>query len=299
MVLLNTDTFDGTCLPDRNHLDGLLNMMVKSGHRRILVPAKDYDLVRRACKSCYAKAADSVLHAHFEPLRGLRFMGQYVTQSARTGQLALPADILAHASRTSGMSVGLSDSKYGDDFIYEVESLAGCSTEVFKSMMPVCHQHLSRPDYKRWHDLELFEQDLSFQSLQLPLDVYKHFGQQTAAPVPYEKWRRQDWVEKTQPRFRSARNKYDGNATFRPGFKQLGVGYRRLVCDVLREAYAHQLYTMVQQNAFSLETDEYVGAADGHPTKSLILYVTNPNVVHVRPYENRGAFVSHLKLHFD
>ena len=309
MIFLNTDTFVWNMGHDVPRLQTLKATMTAAGGRTLSVLPTCLEKVREVCKAGGGAFGESYFRAHFmppySPARSMsptvysRYASHTYTVATPAGR-ALPAPVAGLASLLGGISIGLSETIYGDQLERDVDEtpLSGGVATAFKGLLLTLPEHAKDDDWRRWNYAMTYPASLGAKGIVLPTDLWKHFGREAFPRSPVSVWRKESWVADTG-KTPTQRNKLLGNATFLPGFKHRGPGYRKLVCDVLQAAYEHQQYTEAQQKTFTLDIGTPVGAAKGKVTTSLKLYLTTGNVIHVRPYEKRGTFRKAIQLEFD
>lgn len=206
----------------------------------------------------------------------------YVTLPHGAGH-PLSARAMACASLSASVSVGIADGAYGNDFSYGVHERdlgSGVETDKFTSLMPTQPQHLSEIDFVRWKYVATLDvHDAEGHGVSYPdrFEFKKHFNTDNPDFIPESKWTKMPWVADT------AKERHE--ALFLPGLKYKSVAFFRLVGFVLREAYRNSRYTQREQNGFILDVGIPIGAAAGKVTNNVKIYISEQNVVHIRPCE--------------
>lgn len=113
----------------------------------------------------------------------------------------------------------------------------------------------------------------------------KHFKVSHLPRPQCQDWSDEPWVLATKA----------GAAQFRPGIQPQGTEYNEILRQVLSSAFAEGRYEADALDGFVCDIYEdedknaklYIGAADGKPTSKVEMYLTDQNVVHLRPKETR------------
>lgn len=242
---------------------------VKSHAVRSFVPTRD----RKLKTSVYCRWANCEYK--------ISFPEEYVGLSAKC---------LAWASLKGGISVGPHHARLGDNLYYEVEERSNDGTSAktnFSSLMFTKMEQSQSVDYLRWrYMVDGLEQGVTFPE---HVTFRKHFHREG---LPMEKeslWRDAQWVKDTRY----------GEATFMSGFKYRSPQFHKLVRFVLRQSYSQMRYTVGKQNEFVVDVRKLIGAANGKPTSRVKLYVTDHNVIHIRPCEQKAVCTADVPFKFD
>ena len=207
---------------------------------------------------------------------------------------ALPGRRFTWAHSNGGMLIGLNGSRYGNGFkfVIEVDGDKARGATHFEMYMVSDENHVEEPVVKRW--LYAFNAERSGYAsdehlVRLPHDLKKHFVTDGVA-------RGVSGREELRESTRSStgrRDKRSGNALFVPEIRYGSTAYRYLVASMIRAAFEDGNYVQDQQNGFSADIGFMVGFANGKETRSLMLYITNEVVAHVRPWEHVAKFKRH------
>lgn len=276
-MILNLETFGRLSSVGQRDFEALMRMLQHKDVGEVRVDGPSMPDVRDLFVRYRGAAAPNLLKRFVRKLYGpvTKFDGHSVVPHGQT--CALPAAYMACAAKASSVSLGLAGSAYRDDFAYTVDPGS------FTSLMVTTEGHLKSGDFRRWlfvrrfKDFGDYKSCLSIASSQ----QNKHFDPRLLAQsyCSHRQWA-SSWIANT-------RGGKGHDAKFMPGLRLESHEYYYLVYLALKAACWKGLYTTDEQDAFTLDLQTPIGAADGKVVSRIRLYCTAPNTVHIRPDERQ------------
>lgn len=252
------------------------------GNVRMSFPATAFVQLRAALGSALGVHAsvDSYISNHFQFVGGSLVCPGLVIQRP-TSVASQCADGLAWSSVHSGVSIGCTNTPYGVDANFV---LTRTGTDRHDALMVMQPGHLAGNDYRRWWFVKHFNDHWADPKAVgvIMVNQHSHCRLGNRQPCVTSVWRRAQWVGATSTL----------SAAFCPGVAFGGWKYMSLVRHVLLAAYADSRFVWQRQNGFVVDVGVPVGAADGHVTTSVEIYVTRRNEIHIRPTEHRPVVSS-------
>lgn len=247
------------------------------GNARVSFPATAFVQLRTALGSALGacESVDRYISNHFQFAgSSLAHPGLFIQKPITAA--AQCADGLAWSSVHSSVSVGCTNTPYGagSNFV-----LTRTGTDRYDALMVMQPGHLSGNDYRRWWFVKHFNDHWADPKAVgvIPVNQHLHCRLGNQRPCAASAWRRAQWVGTTNTQ----------SAAFCPGVAFGGWKYMSLVRHVLLAAYADSRFTWQRQDGFVVDVGIPVGAADGHVTTSVEIYVTQCNEIHIRPTEHQ------------